>query len=62
MDLTVGELKRLLNMYPDDYPVEFQHINTPDGREYRLTFYRIKNRGVCHFEWNSLTEDDELGE
>jgi len=24
MNLTVGELKQLLNMYPDDYPVEIE--------------------------------------
>ena len=58
MDLTVRELKRILAMYPDDYPVEFQYVTAPDGKNYRLTFYRIKDRGVCHFEWNPLSEDD----
>ncbi len=60
MDLTVGELKRLLAMYPDDCPVEFQQVTAPDGRDYRLTFYRIKDRGVCHLEWNPLTGDDAI--
>lgn len=60
MELTVGELKRLLSMYPDDCPVEFQHVTTPEGRDYKLTFYRLKDRGVCHFEWNSLHEEDAL--
>ena len=58
MDMTVGELKRQLSMFPDDCPVEFQQIMLPDGREYTLHFYRIKDRGCCHFEWNPLREED----
>lgn len=65
MELTVGELKELLNVYPDDSPVIFQHIIMLDGRHYRLNFCRIDDRGtenqsICHFEWNPITEEDEI--
>lgn len=58
MDLTVGELKRMLDLYPDDYPVEFQPAFLPNGSTARFTFYRIKDRGVCHFEWNPVEDED----
>ena len=65
MERAVGELERLLSMYPDDSPVKFQHIIVPEGRHYRLNFYRIKDRGsesqvICHFEWDSIMEEDEM--
>ena len=59
MELTVGELKHMLSFFPDDYPVEFQPVELPDGTTYRLPFYRVKDRGVCHFEWNLPYEEDE---
>ena len=71
MEMTVGELKAMLNPYPDNCPVEFQHIILPDGKHYRLHLYRIDDRGVsdnrdigngsvCHFEWNTISEEDEM--
>jgi len=71
MEMTVGELKSILNPYPDNSPVIFQHIILPDGRHYHLNLYRINDRGgtdnggigngsICHFEWNTITEDDEM--
>jgi hypothetical protein len=60
MDLTVGELKRILDAYPEDCPVEFQYVMTPEGKSYKLTLYRVHDRGPCHFEWNPLTEEDAL--
>lgn len=59
-EITVKELKRLLAMFPDDYPVEFQPVMLPDGTQYRLEFYRLKDRGFCHFEWNTLSEEDKV--
>jgi len=71
MEMTVGELKALLNPYPDNCPVIFQHIILPDGKHYRLHLYRIDDRGVsdnrgigngsvCHFEWASISKEDEM--
>ena|GEM_PF-4215939 len=72
MEMTVGELKAELNPYPDDCPVKFQHIILPDGKHYRLHLYRINDRGaggenreigngsVCHFEWDVISEEDEM--
>jgi hypothetical protein len=58
--MTVDELKQILSVYPDDYPVEFQHIILPDGKHYKLNLFRIDDRGVCHFEWNPIQKDDEI--
>lgn len=58
MKLTVGELRQMLAAYPNDYEVEFQNVFLPDGRSGRLQFYRIDDRGVCHFEWNPLLDED----
>jgi len=69
MEMTVGELKAILNPYPDNCPVIFQHIILPDGRHYHLRLYRIVDRGVsdnreigdgsvCHFEWEVIREED----
>ena len=60
MELTVRELKRLLGLFPDEYPVEFQPVETPDGKTYRLSFYRFKDRGFCHVEWNPIDDEDEI--
>ena len=71
MEMTVGELKSILNPYSDNSPVKFQHVILPDGKHYRLHLYRIDDRGVsdnrgigdgsiCHFEWNTISEEDEI--
>ncbi|MBW2096544.1 MAG: hypothetical protein JRI80_16860 [Deltaproteobacteria bacterium] len=71
MAMTVGQLKAELNPYPDSCPVEFMPIILPDGKHYRLHLARINDRGVthnraigngsvCYFEWDWISEDDEM--
>ncbi|GAA6134385.1 hypothetical protein NBRC116188_11740 [Oceaniserpentilla sp. 4NH20-0058] len=51
MNLTVGELKKILNLYPDDMRLDFSGLD----------FYRIKQRSdkLLQVEFNQLVYKNE---
>lgn len=61
MELTVGELKEMLNIFPDDFIVQFQDVRAIDGKVFPLDFYRLKDRGgICYVEWNPNFDNGQI--